>query len=237
LTYEVFVGDPIGPALRYSRDVMGQRVVLRGALGVGGVVSYLNLHIIGDALFEVPIAGGADVLVGLGGLTGLRFQNLNAGVGLRMNMGMNLNLTESVALGFLFSPLVVKAFDGRAYPGVSLGFSLLYSPKAKEEAPEPKSHDVAGGETSLKNVKGDGKVERPRRTSTSTAKEKVQEEEKSERRVDRKAAEREYKLGLQAYANGNLRKAKYHFEAALRYDPSYDKARIALEKVKRQLGE
>ncbi len=52
---------------------------------------------------------------------------------------------------------------------------------------------------------------------------------------DRRRAEEEYRRGLEAYAQDRLEEALKHFEASLRYDPSYEKAREAVRRLRSRL--
>lgn len=52
---------------------------------------------------------------------------------------------------------------------------------------------------------------------------------------DRRRAEEEYRMGLEAYAQDRLEEALRHFERALRYDPTYEKAREAVRRLKSRL--
>ncbi len=52
---------------------------------------------------------------------------------------------------------------------------------------------------------------------------------------DRRRAEEEYRRGLEAYAQDRLDDALGHFERALRYDPTYEKAREAVRRLRSRL--
>ena len=52
---------------------------------------------------------------------------------------------------------------------------------------------------------------------------------------DRERAKREYRLGLEAYARDDLVEALRHFERALEYDPTYEKAREAVRRLRSRL--
>lgn len=237
IAYEGFLGDPIGGGVRYYFAYDSLTLSFRGGAGIGGFLSYLNLHIMGDVALTAPITGNVAAYMGGGALTGLRvFGGTDVGLGIRIFIGAELRATENLSLGFEFAPLVVKSFGGKSHPGISFGLKAIYYPtplKTEEPtsekvetvskpAPRPAETTVRGKERRKKEVsKGESKAQPPTKGRT----------------VDKEAADREYKLGLQAYANGDLQKAKLHFEAALRYDPNHERARMALEKVKRQLGE
>ncbi len=53
---------------------------------------------------------------------------------------------------------------------------------------------------------------------------------------NREKAEYYYKLGLNEYSKGNYEKALEYFEMSLREDPTFDKAKDALERTKRMLN-
>ncbi len=53
---------------------------------------------------------------------------------------------------------------------------------------------------------------------------------------DRKKALKEYNAGLEAFARDDLKKALLHFQKALEYDPTFEKAREAVRRVKTRLG-
>ncbi len=236
LAYEGFLGDPIGGGVRYYLTYDNLTLSFRGGAGVGGMFSYLNLHLIGDATLNVPITEEVSAYMGGGMLTGVRvFGGMDVGLGIKIMLGAEMKVTDDVSLGFEFAPLVVKSFGGKSHPGISFGLRAVYYPEL------PKDERVVAEE-------GPGKVEVAPNPPAEEGEEKRKEVSKEEQRgkaptyterrtVNRKAAEEEYKRGLQAYANGDLYKAKEHFEKALKYDPTYERARMALEKVKRQLGE
>ena len=58
--------------------------------------------------------------------------------------------------------------------------------------------------------------------------------EELKRALDEKAAEFN-RLGLTAYAGGDLKKAAEYFEKALRHNPEMDEARENLSRVRREL--
>lgn len=233
IAYEGFLGDPIGGGVRYYFAYDSLTLSFRGGAGIGGFLSYLNLHIMGDVALTAPITGNVAAYMGGGALTGLKvFGKTDVGLGIRIFIGAELRATENLSLGFEFAPLVVKSFGGKSHPGISFGLKAIYypTPRKPEVSPsekvetvsKPAETTVRGKERRKKEVgKGESRAQPPTKGRT----------------VDKEAADREYKLGLQAYANGDLQKAKLHFEAALRYDPNHERARMALEKVKRQLGE
>ena len=227
--------------MRYRFTYDSLSLLVRGGAGIGGIFSYLNVALLGDALITVPIQKGVSVYMGGGLLTGTRlFGGLDAGIGVRVILGGDMRITDHVALGFEFAPLVVKSFVGKAHPGISFGLRGIYYPSAQRGDEGNKEKEVVRTEEQGTRKAEARAVAKRKAKKPKTVKRATQEEKKSSEGktvIDRKRAEEEYRKGLQAYADGNLRKAKLHFEAALRYDPSYEKARIALEKVKRQLGE
>ncbi|MEO0138400.1 MAG: tetratricopeptide repeat protein [candidate division WOR-3 bacterium] len=56
------------------------------------------------------------------------------------------------------------------------------------------------------------------------------------KRGNREKAEYYYKLGLNEYSKGNYEKASEYFEMSLKEDPTFDKAKDALERTKRMLN-
>ncbi len=241
VSYEGFLGDPVGAAVRYRFNYDSLSLLVRGGAGIGGIFSYLNVALLGDALITVPIQKGVSVYMGGGLLTGTRlFGGLDAGIGVRVILGGDMRITDQVALGFEFAPLVVKSFVGKAHPGISFGLRGIYYPSAQrgdEESKEVVRTEEEGTRKAEARATSKRKAKKPKTVKRVTSTQEEKKSSESRTVIDHKRAEEEYKKGLQAYADGNLRKAKLHFEAALRYDPSYEKARIALEKVKRQLGE
>lgn len=234
MAYEGFLGDPIGGGIRYYFTYDDLTLNFRGGTGIGGTFSYLNLHLMGDVAITVPVAEEVSVYMGGGVLTGVRvIGGGDVGLGVKVLLGAEMRATDKLSLGFEFAPLVVRSFGGRSHPALSFGLRAIYFPEPPEREVVVKREVPEKAE-----VSPNPPVERERREGVETRKGENGTRTSSERRaVDREAAEREYKLGLQAYANGDLREAKLHFEAALRYDPNHERARMALEKVKRQLGE
>jgi outer membrane protein assembly factor BamD (BamD/ComL family) len=57
----------------------------------------------------------------------------------------------------------------------------------------------------------------------------------SHRKIDEAASSKAYKDGLVAYVQDRFSDAKKEWEAALRYNPNNQKARVALERVKREM--
>ncbi len=240
VAYEGFLGDPIGGGIRYNFYYDSLSLTFRGSIGIGGFLSYLNLPVMGDVVLNVPVREEIKVYMGGGALTGFRvFGGFDAGIGMRVLLGAEFTATDRLGLGFEFAPLVVKSFSGKAHPGVAFGIRAVYYPEGRYTAKEQKVVAVSedDGEPSSSGEVVEEKKPPSQIKDTSSTKTENRKETTPTRRVDTAAAEREYKLGLQAYAQGDLQKAKLHFQAALRYNPNHKKARMALEKVKRQLGE
>lgn len=63
------------------------------------------------------------------------------------------------------------------------------------------------------------------------------ETDKTEKEIDLKAAEKKYNQGLILYAQGKLSSAARMWEITLRFNPDHEKAKLALEKVKKELAE
>ncbi len=243
VAYEGFLGDPIGGGVRYSFYYDSLSLAFRGGVGIGGFLSYLNLPVMGDVVLNVPVREEIKVYMGGGVLTGFRFfGGFDAGIGLRVLLGSEFTATDKLGLGFEFAPLVVKSFSGKAHPGVAFGIRAVYYPEGRHEGGENVTLTGTGDE--MESAKSTGTDQRGRKDvsrgngkSIKTRSSESQKGTTSRQPIDEAAADREYKLGLQAYASGDLQKAKLHFQAALRYNPNHEKARMALEKVKRQLGE
>lgn len=73
-------------------------------------------------------------------------------------------------------------------------------------------------------------------TAKARKTEEKQVEEKKAEVIDVKSAQRHYTSGLVAYAQGRLREAIREWELALRLNPGHEKARLALQKAKKELG-
>ncbi|MDO9513468.1 MAG: tetratricopeptide repeat protein [Elusimicrobiota bacterium] len=73
-------------------------------------------------------------------------------------------------------------------------------------------------------------------TAKARKTEEKQVEEKKPEVIDVKSAQRHYTSGLVAYAQGRLREAIREWELALRLNPGHEKARLALQKAKKELG-
>jgi len=223
--YEVSVGDPLSGSLRFYGALDTLPVVFRAGVGVGGLFTYLNLHLLADALYFLPVSSEASVYVGLGFDAGVRFvDEFDIGSGVRLILGAEVSPLDRILLGFEFAPLVIRSLDG-GHPGISFGLKGTYFPKKKFN--EERVENGRSKRVRARTIK---------RSSTSSKSKSTSRTSSSATSVDLAAAEREYKLGLQAYANGDLHRAEKHFMAALRYNPQHDRARIALEKIRRQLG-
>jgi len=242
VAYEGFLGDPVGGGIKYSFYYDSLSLSFRGGVGIGGFLSYLNLPVMGDVVLNVPVREGVAVYMGGGVLTGFRlFGGFDAGIGVRIILGAEFTATDKLGLGFEFDPLVVKSFFGKAHPGVSFGIRVAYypdrSPEGREKVTLTETGNDVEGENGEDTQKGRKHISGGDRKNLQTQPSKPQKGTTSQQTIDEAAADREYKLGLQAYASGDLEKAKLHFQAALRYNPNHEKARMALDKVKRQLGE
>ncbi|RLD18518.1 MAG: hypothetical protein DRI36_01195 [Caldiserica bacterium] len=81
-------------------------------------------------------------------------------------------------------------------------------------------------------------LEELKKIAASVKKKKRKKVKKVEKKeiIDPEAAQRHYTQGLVAYAQGRLREAIREWDLALRLNPKHEKARLALQKAKKELG-
>ncbi len=235
--YGLQVGDPTGLNVFYR----GEGFLLRGGLGVGGVVSYLNMQGWMGVSFVKPV-GNLKTFVGVEGVMGFRIGK-GMGVGIRIPIGgfFRGDPKSPLMLGADVSPGLVVVSASQAHPSLSVSLHIVHSPPEEKGTVEEvvERRVPVSGEGTKENVVNVERKKRPttaKKTTRRTGSTDKSPPKQREQKVDEEAADREYKRGLQAYAEGDLERALKHFEAALRYNPKHEKARRALERVRNQLG-